>query len=184
MFQNRTAVTSSVTVTGDAKEPLQSSKRLPDPRVTAIKAAAAAVATAVSSESDDTDMSNGGGTSSHAGDTSPGSQSPPALERVERLADKELSEDGVLIPPRPLAQWGVSVMISLQQQQQQLPALTVSVFTGLCNTTTTDFPTMFSQSYSFYLQYCTVLDSVIIVCSADQYYLDLPCWRLLIPTRL
>jgi len=46
--------------------------------------------------------------SSHAGDSSPGSQSPPALERVERLADKDLSEDGVLIPARPLAQWGVS----------------------------------------------------------------------------
>jgi len=53
-------------------------------------------------------MSNGGGSSSHADDSSPGSQSPPALERVERLADKDLSEDGVLIPPRPLAQWGVS----------------------------------------------------------------------------
>jgi len=46
--------------------------------------------------------------SSQAGDSSPGSQSPPALERVERLADKDLSEDGVLIPARPLAQWGVS----------------------------------------------------------------------------
>jgi len=46
--------------------------------------------------------------SSQAEDSSPGSQSPPALERVERLADKDLSEDGVLIPARPLAQWGVS----------------------------------------------------------------------------
>jgi len=77
---------------------------MPDPRVTAIKAAE----TVCSSESEDTDVSNGAGSSSHAGDSSPGSQSPPALERVERLADKDLSEDGVLIPPRPLAQWGVS----------------------------------------------------------------------------
>jgi len=72
--------------------------------VTAIKTAA----TVCSSESEDTDLSNGGGMSSQAGDSSPGSQSPPALERVERLADKDLSEDGVLIPARPLAQWGVS----------------------------------------------------------------------------
>ena len=72
--------------------------------MTAIKTAAAIC----SSESEDTDVSNGGGMSSQAGDSSPGSQSPPALERVERLADKDLSEDGVLIPARPLAQWGVS----------------------------------------------------------------------------
>jgi len=110
LFQSRPAVTSGVTPvtpTIDSKETLQASLRLPDPRVSAIKAAS--VATACSSESEDTDASNGAGTSSHAGDSSPGSQSPPALERVERLADKELSEDGVLIPPRPLPQWGVSV---------------------------------------------------------------------------
>jgi len=88
----------------DSKQALQSSLRLPDPRITAIKTAT----TVCSSESEDTDVSNGAGSSSHAGDSSPGSQSPPALERVERLADKELTEDGVLIPPRPLAQWGVS----------------------------------------------------------------------------
>jgi len=105
VVQNRPAVTTSVTATVDSKEALHASLRLSDPRVAAIKSAAATV---VSSESEDTDASNGGGTSSQAGDSSPGSQSPPALERVERLADKELSEDGVLIPPRPLAQWGVS----------------------------------------------------------------------------
>jgi len=85
--------------------------------VTAIKTAA----TVCSSESEDTDLSNGAGTSSHAGDSSPGSQSPPALERVERLADKDLTEDGVLIPPRPLAQWGVSFhWDQFDRQQQQL----------------------------------------------------------------
>lgn len=80
--------------------------------MTAIKTAA----TVCSSESEDTDLSNGAGSSSHAGDSSPGSQSPPALERVERLADKDLSEDGVLIPPRPLAQWGVSFHWDLHEQ--------------------------------------------------------------------
>ena len=94
-----------MTAAVDSKQTLQASSRLPDPRVTAIKTAAPVC----SSESDDTDVSNGAGSSSHADDSSPGSQSPPALERVERLADKDLSEDGVLIPPRPLAQWGVSI---------------------------------------------------------------------------
>ena len=105
MLQSRPPVTSNVTATVDSKEALHASLQLPDPRVSAIKA----TATVCSSESDDTDQSNGAGTSSHAGDSSPGSQSPPALERVERIADKDLSEDGVLIPPRPLTQWGVSI---------------------------------------------------------------------------
>jgi len=107
-FQSRPAVTSSSTTTVDSKEAVQSSLRLPAPRVTAIKSAA----TVCSSESEDTDVSNGGGgMSSQAEDSSPGSQSPPALERVERLADKDLSEDGVLIPARPLVQWGVSLIL-------------------------------------------------------------------------
>jgi hypothetical protein len=50
---------------------------------------------------------------SHAAGVAPGdsssvsSQSPPALERVERVIEKDSAEDGVLIPARPLAQWGV-----------------------------------------------------------------------------
>lgn len=110
MFQSRpTPITCTPTVTVDSKSTSQSSQpsqHLPDPRVTAIKT----TANICSSESEDTDVSNGAGSSSHAGDSSPGSQSPPALERVERLADKDLSEDGVLIPPRPLAQWNVSLL--------------------------------------------------------------------------
>jgi len=104
IFQNRPPVTSSATATVESKEVSQSSACLLAPRVSAIKTAAT-----ISSESEDTDASNGGGMSSQAGDSSPGSQSPPALERVERLADKDLSEDGVLISARPLAQWGVSI---------------------------------------------------------------------------
>jgi hypothetical protein len=88
--------------------------RASDPRVTIIKASS--VPSASPSDSWDTEMSSGTGTASQSsGDSSSSSQlSPPALERVERLSCQDTTaatgDDGVLIPSKPLPQWGVRIL--------------------------------------------------------------------------
>lgn len=89
------------------------------PRITIIKASSVASASH-SESSQDVEMSSGTGTAS--GDSSSSSQlSPPALERIERpgghqekatavAAAAAAGDDGVLIPSKPLPQWGVCVI--------------------------------------------------------------------------
>jgi len=95
--------------------------RANDPRINVIKASS--VSSASPSESWDMEMSSGTGTASQSsGDSSSSSQlSPPALERVERLGCQDnviaaaaaaaAGDDGVLIPSKPLPQWGVCIFL-------------------------------------------------------------------------